>query len=83
MLSNQTSRVYCDIEDMAYLEDMLSDLAEGHEGDVASMCAGAALAVDILARNRLQTAADFVAVFTARATGTPQRADNWKIGLTD
>lgn len=83
MLSNQTSRVYCDIEDMDYLEDMLLDLAEAHEGELADVCKGAALAVHLLANNRLNTAADFMAVFTSRATGTVQRGNAWKLEITD
>ena len=83
MLSNQTSRVYCDVQDMDYLADMLWDLAEASEGPLAQQCAGAALAVDILSRNRLNTAADFMAVFTSRATGTCQRSRAWGLEITD
>lgn len=83
MLSNQTSRVYCDIEDLNYLADMLADAADGHEPGMAWACAGAALAVDILAHNRLQYAADFMAVFTSRLTETRQTSGAWGAEITD
>lgn len=82
MFSNQTTRVYSDMTDLEGAIHALNRQAvklndEGHSND-AWQCLGAARALMIMATTRLNTQADFMAVFMAQLLDEPQKARDWK-----
>lgn len=87
MLSNQTSRVYCDIYDIDGAIHSLQNAAISLVDDDRVMesreCFGAALALTIIATVPCKTQADFMAVFMSRLTGEPQKASQWEVATND
>lgn len=83
MFSNQTSRVYCDLEDLEggvrVLHRQASELMAAGREDEAWQCMGAALALTIIATTPCKTQADFMADFMARLLNEPQKASSWAV----
>lgn len=78
MLSNHTDRVYCDVEDLQYAVGKLKEASDGCDYDAATAASledaskfvtdsaiytGAAIALQLIATMRLNTAADFMVAF--------------------
>lgn len=82
MFSQQTSRVYCDVDDLHggvnALHKQASDLMDAGRADEAHECMGAALALMIVSGTRCENQADFMTVFMACLLGEPQKARDWK-----
>ena len=84
MLANHTDRVYCDVEDLKYAVGKLKDASEARDYAASKtmklneslsalnesfMYTGAAIALDIIATQRVDNAADFMVKFERHALG--------------
>ena len=70
MLCNQSSRFYCDSDEIEGLKKLLGDEEKGRDSDFDSaLCLGALITLDILSTHQLRYPADFMVVFRALAFG--------------
>lgn len=70
MLCNQSSRFYCDDQDVEGVLKLLADEEKERDNDFDSaLCQGASITFEILRSHRLNLAADFMVVFRAMAFG--------------
>lgn len=70
MLCNQSSRLYCDSDEIEGLKKLLNDEEKERDSDFDSaLCQGALITLDILSTQQLRYPADFMVVFRALAFG--------------
>lgn len=70
MLCNQSSRFYCDSDEIEGLKKLLNDEEKERDSDFDSaLCQGASIAIEILSTHQLRYPADFMTVFRAMAFG--------------
>lgn len=80
MLCNQSSRFYCDSDEIEGLKKLLCDEEKERDSDFDSaLCQGALITLDILSTRQLRYPADFMVVFRAMAfgeyTSNPERKE--------
>ena len=81
MFANQTSRVYCDAEDLeGGLNVLERRIAEAGDERSRWACIGARIAIECVLLHRLNTQADFFAVFDRFLTDT---IANYEKGLNN
>lgn len=81
MFANQTSRVYCDAEDLeGGLNVLRRRMADAADPKTRWAYAGASMAIECMMLHRLNTQADFFAVFDRFLADT---IDNYEKGKQD
>ena len=76
MFANQTSRVYCDAEDLnGGLNVLERRIAEADDERMRWACVGARAAIECVLLHRLNTQADFFAIFDMLLTNEIEKGN--------
>lgn len=79
MLCNQSSRFYCDRDEVEGVQKLLADEEKERDSDFDSaLCQGASITFEILSTHQLKYPADFMTVFRAMAFGEYKNANDKK-----